>query len=182
MSKAELRSAMRSARKTYVASLEEVGRWELESALAAHLAPLVAAASIIGAYHPQGSEIDPRRAVQAAPSFAFPSFTPGEPRFAFRAGDCSEIGPHGIPQPVCMVQPVTPDLVIVPLLAVDPAGHRLGQGGGHYDRVLPELRAAGARLIGVGWDLQRLPFALAHEPWDVPLDGFACPSMLELFR
>lgn len=182
MSKAELRVAMRRARKAYVLSLDEVARWELETALARHLAPLVAAAAIVGAYHPQGSEIDPRRALQAAAATAFPSFTPGVAEFAFRAGECIEKGPHGIPQPLCGTGPVGPDLVIVPLLAIDPSGHRLGQGGGHYDRVLPELRARGARLIGVGWDMQRIDFGLAHEPWDVTLDGFACPSALEMFR
>ena len=182
MSKPELRAAMRSARKAYVASLDDLTRWELEAALAAQLASLVSEAAVVGAYHPQGSEIDPRSALQTASSVAFPSFTPGETQFAFRQGECSESGPHGIPQPLCTVQPVTPDLVIVPLLAIDAAGHRLGQGGGHYDRVLPELRARGARLVGVGWDLQRLSFPLPHEPWDIPLDGFACPSALEMFR
>lgn len=182
MSKAKLRVAMRSGRKAYVASLDEVKRGELEAALAAHLAPLVAPASIVGAYHPKGSEIDPRRALTIATATAYPSFAPGGHEFAFRVGECHENGPHGIAQPLCTLGAVSPDLVIIPLLAVDSVGHRLGQGGGHYDRVLPGLRAKGARLIGVGWEMQQLAFRLAAEPWDIPLDGFASPSRLAMFR
>ncbi|NUQ18959.1 MAG: 5-formyltetrahydrofolate cyclo-ligase, partial [Sphingomonas sp.] len=68
-----------------------------------------------------------------------------------------------------------------PLIAVDGCGTRLGRGKGHYDRALARLRKNGARLIGVGWEIQRLTETIPADDWDVPLDGFASPDGLELF-
>jgi 5-formyltetrahydrofolate cyclo-ligase len=77
---------------------------------------------------------------------------------------------------------VEPDLVLVPLIAVDSTGARLGRGKGHYDRVLGKLRRSGARLIGVGWPMQRLQDTIAADPWDVHLDAFASPDGVTWFR
>jgi 5-formyltetrahydrofolate cyclo-ligase len=77
---------------------------------------------------------------------------------------------------------VDPDLVLVPLVAVDGSGTRLGRGKGHYDRALARLRKNGARLIGIGWPLQRLADTIPADPWDVPLDAYASPEGLEWFR
>jgi 5-formyltetrahydrofolate cyclo-ligase len=76
---------------------------------------------------------------------------------------------------------VQPDLVLVPLIAVDGLGTRLGRGKGHYDRALTRLKKSGARLIGVGWPIQRLTETIPRDAWDVPLDAFASPDGLELF-
>ena len=70
----------------------------------------------------------------------------------------------------------------MPLVAIDGNGTRLGQGKGHYDRVLAKLREHGALLIGVGWEVQMLDELIPRRPWDVPLDGFASPAGLEMFR
>ena len=63
------------------------------------------------------------------------------------------------------------DLVLAPLVAFDDQGHRLGMGGGFYDRHfggLPErLRPL---LVGVAHEIQRAD-ALPTQPWDMPLDG-----------
>ena len=77
---------------------------------------------------------------------------------------------------------VYPDLILVPLVAIDRSGNRLGQGKGHYDRVLGRLREHGALLVGVGWAVQMVEGAIPADPWDVPLDGFASPEGLEMFR
>jgi 5-formyltetrahydrofolate cyclo-ligase len=77
---------------------------------------------------------------------------------------------------------VQPELVLVPLIAVDGNGTRLGRGKGHYDRALARLKKNGARLIGVGWPIQRLTDMIPSDEWDIPLDGFASPEGLELFR
>jgi 5-formyltetrahydrofolate cyclo-ligase len=77
---------------------------------------------------------------------------------------------------------VEPDLILVPLVAIDGSGTRLGRGKGHYDRALLSLKKKGARLIGIGWAMQRLTEGIPGDAWDVPLDGFASPDGLELFN
>jgi len=64
-----------------------------------------------------------------------------------------------------------PDLLIAPLVAFDNNGHRLGYGGGFYDRSLVHLRAQKpVRMIGFAYSAQALP-ALPTEPTDQPLDA-----------
>ncbi|MEN9786717.1 MAG: hypothetical protein RLZZ299_1981 [Pseudomonadota bacterium] len=68
-------------------------------------------------------------------------------------------GAFGIGEPARawdVVSPADVDLVMVPGLAFDPAGHRLGQGGGHYDRLLARLRPDAWR-VGAGWAFQVVP-------------------------
>ena len=60
-------------------------------------------------------------------------------------------GPFGIMQPKRSAPVVEPDLILVPLIAIDGQGTRLGRGKGHYDRALGRLRKTRARLIGLGW-------------------------------
>ena len=136
---------------------------------------------------PAGEVIEPSPrslGALALTDFAPPDTSVGERfvRFAYRLGPATSDGAHAIPQPGPDAPFMDCSLILVPLLAIDRSGHRLGQGGGHYDRVLPGLREKGALLIGLGWSLQRLDFALPSEPWDVALDGFASPSGLERFR
>jgi 5-formyltetrahydrofolate cyclo-ligase len=65
---------------------------------------------------------------------------------------------------------VTPKVLIVPLVAFDRAGGRLGYGGGFYDRTLADLRAQGPTLaIGFAWAAQE-DEGLPLEPTDQPLD------------
>jgi 5-formyltetrahydrofolate cyclo-ligase len=61
------------------------------------------------------------------------------------------------------------DLVLVPALAIDPDGYRLGQGGGFYDRALPQLRAW---KHGVVYPYERMEHDLPREPWDVAVDSW----------
>jgi 5,10-methenyltetrahydrofolate synthetase len=64
--------------------------------------------------------------------------------------------------------PVVPDVVIVPLLGVDDALFRLGNGGGYYDRTLVRLPGP-RRVIGVGYGFSRMT-TIYPMPWDVPMD------------
>jgi 5-formyltetrahydrofolate cyclo-ligase len=65
---------------------------------------------------------------------------------------------------------VVPEVLIVPLVAFDRRGGRLGYGGGFYDRTLAELRAAGPTLaIGYAWGAQEDDL-LPLEETDQPLD------------
>lgn len=72
------------------------------------------------------------------------------------------------------IAPRALDRVLVPLLAFDEQGHRLGMGGGFYDRRFAFLRPGRhwrrPRLIGIAYDLQRVRQLDPH-PWDVPLDA-----------
>jgi 5-formyltetrahydrofolate cyclo-ligase len=84
-------------------------------------------------------------------------------------------------QPKRSAPVVEPDLILVPLIAVDGRGTRLGRGKGHYDRALARLKKSGGKLIGIGWALQRLVDTIPADEWDIPLDGFASPNGVELF-
>lgn len=83
-----------------------------------------------------------------------------------RAGaDATELGPDALAEA---------DLVLVPALAVDAAGTRLGRGGGWYDRALAH-RAPHARVVAVCWPwecVDRLP----REPHDAPVDAALTPA------
>ncbi len=186
LSKEALRRAALDARKVFVATLSDADRALLERRLAEHLTSLFAGMSVVGGYCPLGSEISPLPAMEEARAVgaiaAYPCFlNPGKP-FRFIAGDPLEPGPFGILQPAKRHPVVEPDLVLVPLIAIDSHGTRLGRGKGHYDRALIHLKKIGARLVGVGWSLQRLAVTIPADDWDVPLDGFASQDGLEWFR
>ena len=177
-----LRRLARTARRALVESLDPAARSALEAELARHLAPLVAKSRVTGAYSPLPDEISPLPALAGAATIAFPAFTAPHLPFRFLAGDPVEPGPFATLQPPPTAPEVTPDLVLVPLVATDRAGTRLGQGKGHYDRVLGDLRRGGALLIGVGWAQQLIDDMIDADPWDVPLDGFASPAGVDLWR
>jgi 5-formyltetrahydrofolate cyclo-ligase len=69
--------------------------------------------------------------------------------------------------------------VIVPSLRIDQAGYRLGQGGGYYDRALPNFTAWKIGLVYAGeLNSEELP----HEAHDIPLDAAASPSIVVRFN
>ncbi len=177
---------MRKQRRDYAASLDSATRAALEDQLAEALDPLFASATIVAAYAPMKDEISPLPAIARANwsdlRLTFPFFVDRDSRMTFRAGPPVEPGPWGILQPDADADIASPDLILMPLVAIDRSGNRIGMGKGHYDRTLPGLRAAGTRLIGCGWSFQRVDEDLLPDPWDVGLDGFASPDGLEMFR
>ena len=68
-------------------------------------------------------------------------------------------------------------LILVPGLAFDSVGGRLGRGRGFYDRALGAVRQSGGEIpfVALGLDLQRVP-SVPREPWDVPVDGLCTPG------
>jgi len=89
---------------------------------------------------------------------------------AWRPGDPLEAGVFGTLQPSARRETLEPDALIVPLLACDEEGWRLGYGGGFYDRTLGGLRARRkVTAVGVGFNAQLVP-EVPHGPDDQRLD------------
>lgn len=93
----------------------------------------------------------------------------------WRIGDALVDGPHGIAQPspgAIATSPENLDVVLLPLLAFDSIGTRLGSGAGYYDRALAfrRHRPQPPLLVGIAFEAQRFD-ALPREPWDIPLDA-----------
>lgn len=89
---------------------------------------------------------------------------------AWRPGDPLEAGVFGTLQPSARRETIEPDALIVPMLACDADGWRLGYGGGFYDRTLELLRKRRpVTAMGVGFDAQFVP-EVPHGPSDQRLD------------
>ena len=90
-----------------------------------------------------------------------------------RSGDPLTPNRFGIPEPSLRSNPVVPpraiDVILLPLVAFDRHGNRLGMGAGFYDRTLSR-RARHTRLIGLAHSCQETD-SIARQPWDIPLDA-----------
>jgi 5,10-methenyltetrahydrofolate synthetase len=86
---------------------------------------------------------------------------------AYVPGDRLDKGVWNIPIPA-EGDPVLPDVVISPIVGIDPRNYRLGYGGGFFDRTLATMPYR-PLVIGVGYELQRM--ATIHpQPHDIPMD------------
>jgi 5-formyltetrahydrofolate cyclo-ligase len=95
---------------------------------------------------------------------------------AWSPGDAMDSGVWGIAEPRADKAALEPDILIVPLLAFDRRGWRLGYGGGFYDRTLKGLRARRAVVaIGLAHDQQEVD-AVPHLDYDQRLDWVLTPS------
>ncbi len=85
-------------------------------------------------------------------------------------GEPTQPGMWKIPRPLPDAELVVPDVLLVPMLAFDRHGYRLGYGGGFYDRTLDQLRAKkNVIAIGVAYAGQEVD-AVPRGPHDQPLD------------
>jgi 5-formyltetrahydrofolate cyclo-ligase len=149
-------------------------------------ARLVPPGAAVSGFWPIGDEFDPRPLMEALAAAGHRLCLPvvvgrGLP-LAFRAwapGDPLERAGFGLSVPRWDAPPAIPRFLIVPLLAFDRRGYRVGYGAGYFDRTIAELRAhaAGAFALGVGFALQEVPEvpALAH---DERLDAVATEAYL----
>ncbi len=132
---------------------------------------------VVSAYWPMGSEIDPRPLMRELHRRGHPIVLPvvvGRDRAlvfrAWRPGDALAPGGFGTQVPRAGQPELVPGVLIVPLLAFDRAGYRLGYGGGFYDRTLARLRHDGEILaVGVAYAAQEVA-AVPHDADDQPLD------------
>lgn len=151
------------------------------------------AGQVVTAYWPIRGEPDLRRVVQylvaCGARMALPVVVgPGRP-LIFRAwtpGAPLERGVWGLLTPPADAEVVVPDTIIVPVVGFDPACHRLGYGGGFFDRTLAVL-ANRPRVVGVGYS-QAMIATIYPQPHDIPMnaivteDGFikctgGCPQL-----
>ncbi len=106
----------------------------------------------------------------------------------YRTDSVMRVNRYGIAEPDPRHAEVIPvrklDLILLPLVAFDERGWRLGSGAGYYDRALHHLRAGRRwrrpKLIGVGYECQRVA-RLQPDAWDVPLDGMLTERGLRYF-
>jgi 5-formyltetrahydrofolate cyclo-ligase len=95
---------------------------------------------------------------------------------AWAPGDALDRGVWGIGEPKADKPELEPDILLVPLLAFDRWGWRLGYGGGFYDRTLQRLRALQPIVaVGLAFDEQRID-AVPHLDYDQRLDWVLTPS------
>lgn len=128
-------------------------------------------------YWPLEGEMDVRPALLGYHRQGHPVGLPvvvakGEP-LLFRCWDPAQelvMGNFKVMTPPENAAPMVPRILLVPMLAFDPDGYRLGYGGGFYDRTLAKLRGAGHALaVGVAYAAQEMPF-VPRGPYDQPLD------------
>lgn len=173
--KAALRRAMLERRR----AAHRAGWDAAARAVEAHvLAALASPDRIIAGYWPLGDELDCRAALAALAGagvqVALPVVAGQQEVLIFRRwapGDDLDQGPFGTLHPGVRAAVVRPDVLLVPLIAYDRRGHRLGYGAGYYDRTIAAFRAQGAggsdnqgRIVAVG-----LAYA-AQEVDEVPAD------------
>lgn len=79
------------------------------------------------------------------------------------------VDPYGIPVPAAASACAIPDLLLLPLVAFDAAGFRLGYGGGYFDRTLAAM-VPRPLAFGVGFELARAP-SVCPQRHDIPLDA-----------
>ena len=136
----------------------------------------------VAGYYPLRDEFDCRPLIQtlrlAGCPIGLPRIAGRTQPLAFHAwspGTRLVSGTYGLREPASDAPAFTPDVILVPLLAFDARGERLGYGGGYYDRTLAAHPAALA--IGVAFDEQEMD-RLPSQAHDRPLDGVLTPSGL----
>lgn len=121
---------------------------------------------VVAGYWPLRDEFDPRPLLELlsgrGAALALPVVDGDCGRLVFRQWRPGAVlcpAGHGTMGPEPGTAEVLPDVLIVPFLAFDRRGFRLGYGGGYYDRTLAALRAQGKckAAIGLGFSVQRVP-------------------------
>lgn len=195
MSDADPRQSLRAAMRARRLALPAPQRMAAAMAVAEQLRALPQLASgYVAGYWAVAGELPLHALLTPAPNFVYclPCIHPGRRlRFApWRSGDALVQNRYGIPEPdlapSSQLSPRDLDVVLLPLLAFDRHGARLGTGGGFYDRSFDFLldlpRPARPLLIGVGYEFQAQEQNLPSEPWDVPLDMAVTETRLWQFK
>ncbi len=183
LTKADLRPQMRIRRKNISVAEERIAALALLTSIKPLLAGVNSLAIYFAAYH----ELDltpvidyclaQDKKVYRPIAYRSTRFLQFEPI----SSDCNrDIFVSDDYLPISPVSLELIDLVLIPLLACDYRGNRLGQGGGYYDASLHNL-AHRPQLCGIGYDWQLVPQLISDE-WDVKLDYFASDKRLLNFE
>lgn len=175
----EKKAARQAALARRAAAHAALGR-DAPARVAAHFAAGVplAAGSVVSGYWPERSELDIRPLMTALHARGHRLALPvvlghGRPLVfrAWRPGDALEPRPFGLEEPAVTAPELVPRVLLVPLLAFDREGYRIGYGAGYYDMTLAALRARADTLaIGVGYAAQGVE-RLPRDAHDERLDG-----------
>jgi 5-formyltetrahydrofolate cyclo-ligase len=178
--KIQLRAEARVRRKALAAAQPDFAARLADHADALPIKP----GSIIGAYHALPDEADPALLLERLAAMGCHI---GFPRVAGRGlplefhripdGEILRAGAYGIQEPADHFPKARPDLLLVPLLAFDGLGHRLGTGGGFYDRTLEALNILAIGIAFAGQEVASLP----AEPHDIALDSILTEHGLRHF-
>ncbi len=177
--KRRLRAEAKRRRAAAAAALPEAGD-AVSRRLLAELgrdAIALGPGAAVSAYWPKDDELDPRPVIRALAGRGHPIGLPvvlaRAAPLVFRRwapGERLEPAGYGLQVPAEDQPEVVPELLLVPLLAFDRAGTRLGYGGGYYDRTLARLAAAGRALaVGLAYAGQEMA-GLPRTSTDRPLD------------
>lgn len=193
----DARRRLRREMRVRRSSLPESERAAASRQFARHSALLLRPGRRIALYLPQGGEADPsgiiRRARQRSCTLYLPVVTDyrrHHMRFVrFDAEARLRLNRHRILEPHPVDAPAIPvrllDLIVLPLVAFDERGWRLGSGAGFYDRHLrhlrPDRRWRRPKLIGLAYEFQCVP-TIEPSPWDVPLDAVLTQRGLRTLR
>lgn len=179
--KAELRKVMQARREAIPAEARKAAAQAVaEHGLPAGVTP---GAKIVSAYWAIGPELDPgpleRRLKREGHRICLPAIQGRKEAMKFHlwtSGEPMRERKWGIMEPLASAPEVDPDVLLVPLLAFDAQGWRLGYGGGYYDRTIAALRQRKAIvLVGFAFDEQRVD-AVPHLDYDERLDFILTPS------
>ncbi len=179
MSEKEAKSEARIVAYSKRQVAHDVASGTAPEALTSHAFPAkpVLGASTVSAFYPYQTEIDtrPLLGVLAADGWmtCLPVVVARHQPLEFRRwypGEPTEPGKWNIPVPLPTSETAEPDVLLVPLLAFDRKGFRLGYGGGFYDMTLAKLRAAKKVIaIGVAYAGQEVA-SVPRDEMDQPLD------------
>ena len=179
-SKQTLRKDARDRRKALAAAMPNSAQAVAHHAEALGIAPGI----VVGGYHALPDEADPKlllaRLVELGCHAAFPRVTAKDAPLEFHLvpdGEVLRPGAYGIHEPLAHWPVVKPQILLVPLLAFDAQGYRLGYGGGYYDRALAALNIPAIGVAYAGQEVSALP----TEPHDWPLVAVLTESGLRNF-
>jgi len=183
--KARLRNVMYLRRAKAATDAADSGA-QLAARVMEHLNPLLEGASdglTVSAFLPIRTEIDTLPVVtalaDAGATVVLPTIEGDSPDLVFRAwapGDALATGSFGVKEPMSDQPALDPSVLVIPLLAFDCEGYRLGYGGGYYDRAIARLRRdAPVATVGVAYDAQEVVH-VPREGHDERLDAIVTPT------